>query len=334
MMLKCLRVLNGLACVFNRRISYLVLMSLVAVLSACGQKDGDTALGTIERDRVILKATVSEIINELPVREGTQVEKGRVLVQLDGRRQQAKLAKAEAEQMRAAAHWEALRNGARVEDIGAAKADVSGAEASLAVAEKNYQRSVELRRKNLNTQAALDRALANRDSAQAVLESAREHLLVLTNGTRKEELDQAEAQFKAAQAQVELEKIQLAELTVVATRDGLLDSLPWNRGERVTAGSAVAVLLVGAGPYARVYVPEPWRVRLRPGQTLQVKVDGLEEPYTGTLRWISSDPAFTPYYALNERDRSRLVYLAEVDLAGAENIPVGIPAEVILRAGE
>ncbi len=312
------------------RYSFYILL-LIFILNACGNNTGDTALGTIERDRVILKATVSEIIKEQAVREGSYVDKGTVLVQLDERRQQARLAKAEAELMRAAAHWEALRNGARVEDIGAAKAQVSGAEASLTVSEKNYRRAVELRKKELSTQAVLDLALANRDSAQAELESAREHLLVLTNGTRKEDLDQAEAQYIAAQAQVELEKIQLAELSVVATRDGYLDSLPWNTGERVTAGSAVAILLAGEAPYARVYVPEPWRVRLQLGQSLQVKVDGLESPFDGKLRWISADPAFTPYYALNERDRSRLVYLAEVDLADAQELPVGVPAEVILE---
>jgi HlyD family secretion protein len=34
----------------------------------------------------------------------------------------------------------------------------------------------------------------------------------------------------------------------VATRDGILDNLPWNLGERVTLGSPVAVVLAGLAP--------------------------------------------------------------------------------------
>lgn len=29
------------------------------------------------------------------------------------------------------------------------------------------------------------------------------------------------------------------------------------------------------------------------------------------VRWISSEPAFTPFYALNQEERARLMYLAE-----------------------
>ena len=104
----------------------------------------------------------------------------------------------------------------------------------------------------------------------------------------------------------------MAELSVIATRDGVLDSLPWNLGERVTAGSPVAVLLAGKAPYARVYVPEPYRVKINKGDTLKVRVDGLDQTFDGSVRWISSDPAFTPYYALNASDRARLMYLAEI----------------------
>ncbi|WP_075185925.1 HlyD family secretion protein [Teredinibacter haidensis] len=304
---------------------------LFALLSACESDRPSSALGTVERDRIILKATASEIIIAQPIREGEFVERGQLLVELDDRRQQARVSKASAENVRAAAYWEALRNGARVEDIDAATAEVNGAQATLIVAEKNYQRTLELRRKNLSAQVSVDQALAQRDFAEAALDAASKHLLALTNGTRKEELDQAEAAFNATQAQLELEQYQLEELKIVATRDGYLDSLTWNTGERVLAGGRVGVLLVGEHAYARVYVPEPWRAKLAVGDQLSVNVDGVEKPFVGRLRWISSEPAFTPYYALNERDRTRLVYLAEVELDGSDGLALGVPAEVLFH---
>ena len=62
-------------------------------------------------------------------------------------------------------------------------------------------------------------------------------------------------------------------------------------------------------------------------------MDGIDNDFNGTLRWISTEPAFTPYYALNQTDRSRLAFLAEVSLDDtASELPTGIPAQVILPA--
>jgi HlyD family secretion protein len=67
------------------------------------------------------------------------------------------------------------------------------------------------------------------------------------------------------------------------------------------------------------------------GDELVVRVDGLEKTITGRLRWIASEPAFTPYYALNQEERARLMYLAEVQLPDSEaHLPNGVPAQVEL----
>jgi HlyD family secretion protein len=265
-----------------------------------------------------------------PIPEGTMVAAGTLLVQLDDSRQKALVAKAEAEVARAAARLEELRNGARPEEIAAASARVNGARAEVVEAEASYVRARQLLKQKLASQASLDRALANRDAAEAKLESAQEELLRLTNGTRQEQLDQGAAALQAAEAQLALEQHRLSELSVVATRDAYLDSLPWHVGERVTMGATLAVLLANDRPYARVYVPEPWRARLHVGDRRQVRVDGVDQPLVGVLRWIATNPAFTPYYALNASDRARLVYMAEFDLEEGEQLPTGVPAQVML----
>lgn len=300
------------------------------LLTACGGNSGNQALGTLERDRVVLKATASEIILEQPVPEGTMVAAGTLLVQLDDVRQKAIVARAAAEVGQATARLEELRNGARVEDIAAASARVSGARAALIEAEANYERAVSLVKQKLAAQAQLDSTRAGRDEAEANLESANEELLRLTNGTRPEQLDAGAAVLQAAQAQHALEQYKLSELSIVATRDAYLDSLPWNVGERVTMGATLAIMLAGDRPYARVYVPEPWRARLHTGDDYPVHIDGVDDPISGKLRWIATDPAFTPYYALNASDRARLVYLAEFDLAEGGSLPTGVPAQVLL----
>jgi HlyD family secretion protein len=94
----------------------------------------------------------------------------------------------------------------------------------------------------------------------------------------------------------------------------------------------VIIMLASGMPYARVYIPEPQRAALRPGQNLQVHVDGFAKAFAGQLRYVAGEASFTPYFSLTQRDRSRLAYLAEIDLpeAAARDLPVGVPVEVPL----
>ncbi|MGV6806152.1 MAG: HlyD family secretion protein [Ruegeria sp.] len=298
-------------------------------LDRCSGRESGTALGVLARDRVALTATANEIITELPISEGSPVKIGDVLVQLDDTLQNSKLSLAQAELEKSQATLLKLQVGPREEEIAIARANVSGAEARLADAEAMYERNAQLVVNSVVTEARLQQDLAARDSARAALESARESLKELEAGTRPEDLAVARANVRAAEALVTTEQTVLQDLTVTATRDGILDSLPWNLGERVTQGSPVAIVVSGDTPYARVYVPEPNRVDIAHGDKLEVRIDGVDEALDGTVRWISDDPSFTPYFGLNKDDRTRLVYLAEIDLPkSAAGLPAGVPVQV------
>ena len=309
---------------------YLLILSIL-LLAGCDNSQVPQALGTLERDRIAHTATANEIIVALPVKEGSEVTRGMVLVQLDDKLQKAQVDKARAEVALAEANLEKLRNGARVEEVAAARARVTGAQAELLEAKANLDRIKTLIEQNLAAKAELDRIRALFESRESSLEEARESLLVLTNGTREEDLRAGDANLQAAKASLENETRRLEYLTVVATRDGILDNLPWNLGERVTQGSPVAIVMAGKVPYARVYVPEPFRAGLLVGDEFQVHVDGIEKTIQGQLRWISTEPAFTPYYGLNQEDRSRLMYLAEIQLPNEyQDLPSGLPVQVDL----
>ncbi len=307
----------------------LILFFSLILLSACDSSKPGLALGTLERERIAHTATVSEVITALPVSTGTLVKKGTVLVTLDNTIQTALLAKAQAQMQQAKANLEKVHNGAREEEVAAASAQVAGAKAALVKSEANYQRAKTLIKKELASQATLDNALASRDENTARLHSAQENLLQLINGARIEDLKIAEAILATTIAVVDSEKKKLKDLTITAKRDGLLDNLPWNLGERVTLGSPVAIVLAGKAPFARVYVPEPYRIKIKIADKLTVHIDGLSDPIIGTVRWISSEPAFTPYFALNQEERANLMYLAEIQLPdSAAELPMGVPAQV------
>ena len=310
---------------------YLFILALLAGFSGCNSETNNIALGTLERERIALTATSNEIIIALPIRQGTQVTQGTVLVQLDDSQQQIQVLHAQAKVMQAQANLDKLEKGAREEEIAAARAQVAGSKATLLASDANYSRVKNMASNKLTSQSELDRALATRDSERANLHSVEEQLRTLITGTRPEDIRIAQANLAAVTAALASENKKLADLTITATRAGILDNLPWNLGERVTVGSPVAVVLAGAAPYARVYIPQPYRVSIRIGDELEVQVDGLDENFTGKVRWIANEPAFSPYYALNQQERARLMYLAEVQLTdNAIDLPNGIPVEVLL----
>ena len=79
-------------------------------------------------------------------------------------------------------------------------------------------------------------------------------------------------------------------------------------------------------------MPETLRASYTAGRPVTVRVDGMDAPFAGTVRYISAEAAFTPYFALTQDDRTRLSYLAEITLDGerAASIPVGLPVQVEL----
>jgi HlyD family secretion protein len=270
----------------------LLLPACAVLLAACGD---DTALpltGTLERDRIELVAEAQEPIVEIPVHEGDRVKAGQVILQLGTESYAAQLAQAEAARDQAAAR-------------------IPGAEATLVQAQKDYDRSLILVKQGTRAESELDQARAALDNARAARKAAG-------------------AALDQAQASVANMRISTDRLSVRAPRDAIVDSLPYHLGERPPVHATVAVLLDSTDAYAQVYIPEPLRARAVPGTQASLRFDGVEKTYTGTLRYVSQDAAFTPYYSLTERDRSRLAYLAKIYLqpGDAADLPSGAPVRV------
>jgi HlyD family secretion protein len=307
------------------------LLLLPVALVACGENPGDLpSVGTLERDRIELVAEADEPLVERPVREGDHVEAGALLVRLDAGRVASQAARAQNLRDEAAARLAELRRGPRAELIAEARAVLAGAEGTLTTARLELERARALAQADYASRSRLDQTRSQHDAALSARDAARARLLALETGATAEELAAGESALAAAEAALADVELRLARLEVRAPRPGVVDALPFELGERPPPGAVLVVLLADGPPWARVHVPEPVRVRLAPGARAHVRIDGFSEPLEGRLRSISNEAAFTPYYALTQRDRSRLSYLAEVDVTspGAAELPTGIPVEV------
>jgi HlyD family secretion protein len=303
---------------------------LLALTGCNGEQSSDVALGTLERDRLELPAEAHEPVIEILAGEGEHVTEGQVLLRLDGVNGAAQVASLKAQASAAQHRLDELIKGPRAEDILEARARLAGAEAQLEGESKEYERVRELVQRKLTSQSSLDRQRAARDSAEASRKAAHAQLTLLLKGTRIEELDQARDSLAQAQAQLQQIEISAQRLTVRAPRAGIVEALPYKVGDRPPAGSPVVVMIADGTTYARVYVPEPMRVRVQAGTPASVLVDGKEQSFAARVRYISNEASFTPYFALTQKDRSRLSYLAYVDLEAEQgaSLPVGIPVEV------
>lgn len=310
----------------------LLALVLGAGLSGCRGEPQPVLLGSLEWDRIGVPAETSEPVLELAVAEGTAVKAGDLLLRLDPRRTDARLAQAEANVAQQRARLQQALHGARSEQVEALRASLASAQAGLVEANKQYTRLAELGSRQLVARASVDGARASRDRAAAQVAQAQAQLRELTSGTRPEEVAQAEASLQGAESARDALKLDRERLQVRAPRAGRVDALPFKAGDQPPPGATVASLLVGDAPYARVFVPASVRAGVREGQEFVLTVQGSERQWRARLRSISRDPSFTPYYALTGDDASRLVYRAELVLtdAGADALPAGVPVQVRL----
>lgn len=288
------------------------------------------AVGQLESDRIELVAESSEVITSINVQEGDSILAGTAVLEQDTARSDLRIEEALANIRRIEAVLAEQVSGPRRETIDAARANLNAAQIERDYRANELDRLAGLRARNLTSVESVDSAENFLKAAGARIELVSAQLAELVAGTRPEQIEQTNGQLAQARAQLASLQLDKRRLRVTSTTGGIVDSLLFELGERPRVGDVVAVLLSGDQPYARIYIPEPVRVQIRPGSQLQIAVDGLPGTLTGTVRRIQSEATFTPYFALNERDRTRLSYVAEVSLPDQpQRLPDGIPVQAV-----
>lgn len=308
-----------------------ILTGLIPLLVGCGPAQENVQIaGLLERDRIELVAEAHEPVVEILVAEGASVSKGDAILQLEDKVLRAQLAQAAAARDRASARLDELVRGPRIERIDAAQARLRGAEESFAEATREFERAERLIKNGTISQSSYDVALMRFTDARARKDETQAQMTELLEGTTQEELAQARAGLAEADAAIIAAQTRVDRLTVRAPRSGVVDALPYEIGERPPRGGVVAVMLGDGTPYVRCYVPADLKPYVGPGTEVEVLVDGFDRALSARVRFVSSEAAFTPFFALTEHDRSRLSYLAEIDVEDedVQKLPSGLPVEV------
>lgn len=223
-----------------------------------------------------LRLEVPGAIAAIHVREGQEVRRGDLLLELANDSQKHQVALARAERAIARAELERLRNGERTERRQAATAVEEGRRALLQQAESDYKRSQRLIHTNAASgeQVENDRFKVLRAKAE-LAEAAAQHALVEA-AARSEDIAAAEGRVAAAQAKLSLAETDLAKTRLLARSPGRILRVHAELGELATPNSVQPLLTMADLSHLRVraFIEELDAGRVRTGQPAIVTADG------------------------------------------------------------
>jgi len=309
---------------------------MVAVLAGCNSKgsaEGIILSGTVEARETALAFQVTGRIARLLVDEGHTVKSGDEIALLVDDDYALALQRVRAEAAAAQAALAVLEAGSRGQELKVAEAALEKALAEQRFAEEDVARIASLIKKKLASQEQLDLARLRRDVAQASMRQARQNLLLLQEGPRKEEIARARAELEARTNAVKTAERQLAYTRLVSPVSGIVSLREAEAGEVVSAGQPVFKVAELARPWVRAYLNESDLARVRLGQSARVTVDGLPgKQFNGILSFISPKAEFTPKSVETRELRVDLVYRVKIDLEDPQGIlKLGMPADVALE---
>ena len=333
-------------------VALVLVLSALLVLRIRRQAAADSGpaggSGEIEGIEVNLSARIAARILSVHAREGEAVKAGVLLVTLDCADPKAQLADAEARIAAAQAQLEAARSAAgaarQARDAAGSQSRASRAQAKALAAQRDLARrtaerfemmadaAAEAARDESRSQAAALGHQASAALAQASAMSDQAAAAQSSIAAAEAQVVAADAQLRAAAAARDRVAILVDECRVVAPRDAVLEDLPHEPGELVSAGATLATLVDLSEVRATFYLPNAELAAVQAGGEAEVVADAWpDERFAGRVLTVSTRAEFTPRNIQTRSDRDRLVYPVEVAIANRDGkLRPGMPVQVIL----
>jgi HlyD family secretion protein len=187
-----------------------------------------------------------------------------------------------------------------------AQADVEAARLGAANAANTYRRTSKLVDQHFVAQQQADDARTAADAAQAV--------------------------FKSAQAALDLARTALADASLYAPDNGIIQQRILEPGDMASPQRPVFTVAMTDPLWVRVYVKESDLGRIRPGMRAEVATDSYpNKRYSAWLGYISPTAEFTPKSVETTEVRSSLVYQVRIFVCNPQGeLRLGMPATVTI----
>jgi HlyD family secretion protein len=290
--------------------------------------------GVVELEETPIGFELGGRVTQLLVKEGDVVEAGTLLARLDDTLERSSRSTRESELAVAKEQVDAVKAGARGEEVRSLAARVAAAKASEELLQKQAARQRSLLEKGVIAQAAVDDIEGQLARASAEREAVEHSLKLLRQGSRREDVSVAEARAQAASTALELNDARLVRHELRSPLRGAVLDVNFEQGEVIGAGAPVVTLADLRQPYVDVFVPQSQISAVRVGQGARVTVDALSVELGGKVEHIARRTEFTPRYLFSEDERATLVVRVRVRVDDPkEQLRAGVPAFVRLAGG-
>ena len=232
--------------------------------------------------RVSVAAEVTGRVSHIPVKEGQQVKRGDLLIQLADSTDRASLAQATT----AVALAEAKLRQQREVGLPTAQEALRQAQADVEQTGQQLTRIRSLNNQKYISKTELDTAQRNLDVANSKLEAAQ--LQVQSNQTKGSDALLATTALNQARASLQLAQVKLAQTTILAPADGTLISRSIEPGDIATAGKALMVLAAQGETQIEVQIDEKNLGKLAVGQVALSSADAFpQQRFTAEVAYIN-----------------------------------------------
>lgn len=257
-----------------------------------------TASGSvIPVQEVNLSPKMSGRLVKLFVDQGDRVEAGQVVAQMDDRDIQAQVRQQKANVELAGARLAEARAGSRSEEIAQAQAQVAAAQSQVNLTQERTVRYQNLFRQGAIAKDQLDEVLANAQSAQANLQQTQKRVEELRNGTRIEQVDQAEAQLAQAEAALQSVQVQAEDMSIRSPLSGIVSQKYANVGAFVTpttsasatsSATSTSIVAVASNLEVLAKIAETDIAQIKMGQAVEIQADAFPgQIFKGRVRLVA-----------------------------------------------
>ncbi len=241
--------------------------------------------GRLEATQVDVSAKYPGRLAKVNVNEGDEVTAGQVVATIASPETEAQLRNAQAQVLKAK------------RALAEANALIVQRKSDLDFAGPDYERARQLVERGNISQQATDSRRNKLDAAQAAY--------VAANARR----DQAEAEIKAAEADVERYQSILVDLVLVAPRSGRVQYRLARSGEVVAAGQRVLTILDLNDVYMTIYLSANQAGQLTLGDEARTILDPVPQfVFPATISFVATEAQFTPKSVETAEEREKLMF--------------------------
>jgi len=306
-------------------------LAALSILVSCNRSDRNRVQGYVEGEFMYVASPYAGALESLQVQRGAQVKEGDPLFWLDSTSEKAARDEAERRLAQARANLEDAKKGKRPSEIESIKAQLTQAREALKLSESEFARQEALMGvPGATAELEFDRARSTRDQNHQRVAQLEADLKTAQLGSRTDQVTAAEAEVRAREAALAKAEWDLSQKHQSAPKAGLVFDTLYREGEWVAAGRPVVALLPPQNIKVRAFVPETQVGAIHLGNRVQVTVDGMHEPFIGTVSYISPKAEYTPPVIYSQESRDKLVFMIEAifDPQTAVGLHPGQPVDV------